>query len=123
MSKFNFNEAQVNKWIVENVDEKVQSNYFNFVMDLTSGVPFNCSKASKYNVNECVYIHKSYKGDDCDFWIYLLHNDMKVAMNFDKLGEGNTFDTEKVIELVKLCWKYQVASMMLWNAITTCKIL
>lgn len=116
--KFNFDAAQVNNWIVENVDENAQSNYFNFVMDLTSGVPFNHSKGSMYNVNDCVYIHKSYKGDDCDFWIYLLHNEMKIPMKFS----NNTLDTEKVIKLVKLCWKYKVASMMLWNTITTCEL-
>ena len=116
--KFNFDAAQVNNWIVENVDENAQSNYFNFVMDLTSGVPFNYSKGSMYNVNDCVYIHKSYKGDDCDFWIYLLHNEMKIPMKFS----NNTLDTEKVIKLVKLCWKYKVASMMLWNTITTCEL-
>ena len=126
MRKFNCtNWDKVNEWVSNNVkggNEKftqiLKNTYYNFILDIANGVPFEHSKKSMYNVNDCVYIHKPSKGDNCDFWLYFSLNDMGVSMNFNKLGDGNTFDADKLISLIQMIYKMGKLRNEMWNTIT-----
>lgn len=126
MRKFNCtNWEKVNEWVLNNVEgdnEKftqiLKNTYYKFILDIADGVPFNHTKGDMYNVNDCVYIHKPYKGDNCDFWLYFSLSDMKLSMNFDKLGDGNTFNADKLISLIQMIYRMGKLRSEMWNTIT-----
>lgn len=126
MRKFNCtNWNKVNTWVMknvkgdnENLTKLLRNNFFNFILDLRDGVPFTHTKKSMYSVNDCVYIYKPSKGDNCDFWLYFSLNDMGVSMNFEKLGDGNTFDADKLISLIQMIYKMGKLRNEMWNTIT-----
>lgn len=126
MRKFNCtNWEKVNEWVSNNVEgsneeltQILKNTYHNFILDIADGVPFNHTKGEMYNVNDCVYVHKSYKGDNCDFWLYFSLNDMKLSMNFNQLGDGNTFDADKLISLIQMIFKLGKLRNEMWNTIT-----
>ena len=126
MRKFNCtNWEKVNEWVENNVKgdnenftQILKNTYYNFILDIADGIPFKHTKGEMYNVNDCVYIHKPYKGDNCDFWLYFALNDMKLSMNFNKLGDGNTFDADKLISLIQMIYKMGKLRSEMWNTIT-----
>lgn len=126
MRKFNCtNWEKVNEWVLNNVEgdnerftQILKNTYYKFILDIADGVPFNHTKGDMYNVNDCVYIHKPYKGDNCDFWLYFSLSDMKLSMNFNQLGDGNTFDADKLISLIQMLYKMGKLRSEMWNTIT-----
>lgn len=109
MKKFVFDYEKVNEWVLNNVSDDRQNNYYNFVLDIRDGVPFKYTKRAMYDVNGAVFIYKTLKNEVGDFIIDVPLLGMPLIFSFDRLGldDDNKLDTDKVIELVKFCYKME----------------
>ena len=113
MRKFNCtNWEKVNEWVLNNVEgdnEKftqiLKNTYYNFILDIADGVPFEYTKKSMYGVNNAVYIYTD-KKMECDFCLYILPLNIKLAMSFNQLGKNGVFDADKLIEFIKMAYKF-----------------
>lgn len=113
MAKFDCNNwNKVNTWVMknvkgdnENLTKLLRNNLFDFILDLRDGVPFTHTKKSMYSVNDAVYIYTD-KKMECDFCLYILPLNITLAMSFNKLGKNGVFDADKLIEFIKMAYKF-----------------
>lgn len=118
MRKFVFDYDKVNTWVLKNVSNERQNDYYNFVLDIRDGVPFKYSKRKMYDVNGAVFIYKTLKNEIGDFIIDAPLLGMPLIFTFDRLGldDDNKLNTDRVIELVKFCYKMEQCKYDVFSA-------
>ena len=118
MKKFVFDYDKVNTWVLKNVSKERQNDYYNFVLDIRDGVPFKYTKRKMYDVNGAVFIYKTLKNEIGDFIIDAPLLGMPLIFTFDRLGlyVDNELNADRVIELVKFCYKMEQCKYDVFSA-------